>query len=150
MKIEVIRRQPKPIVLRVEFNRTLNVHGQHIIMCRGLNESGKKLYGYSKIDGMCNTSKAFAEWIEKALQHKLWYLSGRCGWVKVHHETFSAEGDLYGLVFDKITGKVSFEPRVGMAFVRRVLEEVGVDINVHWDGLRERVVCIELEILNDF
>lgn len=116
-------------------------------MCRGVNESGKKLYGYSKIDGYCNTSKAFGEWLEKALQHKLWYLSGRCGWVKVHHETFSADGDLHGLVFDKVAGKVSFEPRVGMQFIRNVLLEVGVNIAVHWDSIRERVTHVDLEIL---
>lgn len=147
MKIQVVKRKPKPVVLRVDFNRTLNTHGQPIIICRGLNQCGKKLFGYSKIDGMCNTSKAFAEWVEKALQNKLWYLAPRCGWVKVHNETFSAEGDLYGLVFDKINNKVKFEDRVGMAFIRKVLEEVGVHIGVHWDSLRERVTHIELVVL---
>ena len=147
MKIQVLRRQPKPVVLRVDFNRTLNTHGQQIIMCRGVNESGKRLFGYSKIDGMCSTSKAFAEWVEKALQYRLFHLAGRCGWVKVNHEVFSADGDLYGLVFDKITGKVKFENRVGMQFIRKVLEEVGVNIDVHWDAVRERVAHVELEIL---
>jgi len=147
MHIQVIKRTPKPIVLRVEFNRTMNVHGQHIIMCRGMNESGKKIFGYSKIDGMCNTSKAFGEWVEKALQYRLFHLAGRCGWEKVHHETFPSDGDLYGLVFDKINGKVKFEDRIGMQFVRKVLEEIGVHINVHWDAIRERIAHIELEIL---
>jgi len=147
MRIQVVKRTPKPIVLRVEFNRTTNVHGQHIIMCRGLNESGKKIFGYSKINGMCNTSKAFAEWLEKALQHKLWYLAHRCGWVKINHETFSSDGDLYGLVFDKINNKVKFEERVGMAFIRKVLEEIGVHIDVHWDDVRERITCIELLVV---
>jgi len=147
MHIQVVKRTPKPIVLRVDFNRTMNVHGQHIIVCRGLNQSGKKVFGYSKINGMCNTSKAFAEWIEKALQHKLWHLSTRCGWVKINHETFPSDGDLYGLVFDKITGKVSFEPRVGMQFIRKVLEEIGVCISVQWDDVRERIACIELLVV---
>ena len=147
MKIQVIKRAQKPVTLRVEFNRTLNTHGQPIIMCRGANESGKRLFGYSKIDGMCNTSKAFAEWVEKALQHKLWYLAPRCGWVKVNHEVFSADGDLYGLVFDKTNNKVKFENRIGMQFIRKVLEEVGVRVEVHWDAVRERVAHVELEIL---
>jgi len=147
MRIQVVKRTPKPIVLRVDFNRTMNVHGQHIIMCRGMNQSGKKIFGYSKIDGMCNTSKAFAEWIEKALQHKLWYLSDRCGWVKINHEILPSDGDLYGLVFDKINNKVKFEDRIGMQFVRKVLEEIGVHINVHWDAIRERIAHIELEVL---
>ena len=146
MRIQVLKRKTQPVKLLVEFNRTLNAHGQPIIMCRGVNESGKKLYGYSKIDGYCSTSKAFGEWLEKALQHKLWYLSGRCGWVKVHHETFSADGDLHGLVFDKVAGKVKFENRIGMQFIRNVLLEVGVNIDVHWDSCRERITHVDLEI----
>ena len=147
MRIQVVKRKTQPVKLLVEFNRTLNTHGQPIIMCRGANESGKKLFGYSKIDGYCSTSKAFAEWLEKAIQYRLFHLAGRCGWVKIHHETFSSDGDLHGLVFDKITGKVSFEPRVGMQFIRNVLVEVGVNIDVHWDDVRERVTHINLEIL---
>lgn len=147
MKIQVIKRKTQPVKLLVDFNRTLNTHGQPIIMCRGVNESGKKLFGYSKIDGYCSTSKAFAEWVEKALQNKLWYLSARCGWVKVGHETFSSEGDLYGLVFDKTNNKVKFENRIGMQFIRNVLLEVGVRVEVHWDEIRERVSHIELEVL---
>lgn len=147
MHIQVIRRQPKPVVLRVDFNRTLNTHGEPIIICRGLTITGKKVFGYSKIDGMCNTSKAFAEWVEKAIQYRLFHLAGRCGWVKIHHETFSSDGDLYGLVFDKINNKVKFEDRIGMAFIRKVLEEVGVHIEVHWDGSRERITHIELVVL---
>ena len=147
MHIQVVKRKPKPVVLRVDFNRTLNTHGQPIIMCRGENECGKKLFGYSKIDGMCSTSKAFAEWIEKALQNKLWYLSPRCGWIRIHHEIFSADGDLYGLVFDKINNKVKFENRIWMQFIRKVLEEVDVQVDVHWDGCRERVTHVELVVL---
>lgn len=146
MHIQVISRQPKPVVLRVDFNRTLNTNGQPIIMCRGVNESGKKVFGYSKIDGYCSTSKAFGEWLEKAIQYRLFHLAGRCGWVKIHHETFSADGDLHGLVFDKVAGKVSFEPRVGMQFIRNVLLEVGVRVEVHWDEIRERITHVELEI----
>jgi len=147
MRIQVVKRTPKPIVLRVEFNRTMNVHGQHIIMCRGMNQSGKKIFGYSKIDGYCNTSKAFGDWLEKALQHKLWHLSDRCGWVKINHETLPSDGDLYGLVFDKINNKVKFEDRVGMQFIRKVLDEIGVHIDVQWDDVRERITCVSLEIL---
>ena len=146
MHIQVLRRQPKPVVLRVDFNRTLNTHGQPIIMCRGFNQQGERVFGYSKIDGMCNTSKAFAGWLERVLQSKLLPLYSRCGWIKLDHETFSSDGDLYGLIFDKTNNKVKFEDRVGMAFIRKVLEEVGVNIAVHWDGCRERVTHVDLEI----
>jgi len=147
MHIQVLKRKTQPVKLIVDFNRTMNVHGQPIIVCRGLTPTGKKVFGYSKINGMCNTSKAFAEWIEKALQHKLWYLSDRCGWVKINHETLPSDGDLYGLVFDKINNKVKFEDRIGMQFIRKVLEEIGVHIDVHWDAIRERITCVSLEIL---
>lgn len=147
MHIQVLKRKTQPVKLLVEFNRCLNNHNQPIIICRGLTPTGKKVFGYSKIDGYCSTSKAFGEWLEKAIQYRLFHLAGRCGWVKIHHETFSSDGDLHGLVFDKISNKVKFEDRVGMAFIRKVLKEVGVNIDVHWDSCRERVVCIELEIL---
>jgi len=147
MRIQVVKRTPKPIVLRVEFNRCLNSNDRPIIVCRGLTPTGKKVFGYSKIDGMCNTSKAFGDWLEKALQHKLWYLSDRCGWVKINHETFPSDGDLYGLVFDKINNKVKFEDRVGMQFIRKVLDEIGVHIDTQWDAIRERITCVNLEIL---
>jgi len=147
MQIQVVKRKTQPVKLLVEFNRCLNSHDQPIIVCRGLTPTGKKVFGYSKINGMCNTSKAFAEWLEKALQHKLWYLSDRCGWVKINHEILPSDGDLYGLVFDKINNKVKFEERVGMAFIRKVLEEIGVHINVHWDDVHDRITCIELVVV---
>jgi len=147
MHIQVLKRKTQPVKLLVEFNRCLNSHGQPIIVCRGLTPTGKKVFGYSKINGMCNTSKAFAEWLEKALQHKLWYLSDRCGWVKINHEVLPSDGDLYGLVFDKINNKVKFEDRVGMQFIRKVLEEIGVHIDTQWDTIRERITCVNLEIL---
>jgi len=147
MQIQVVKRTPKPIVLRVEFNRCLNSNDQPIIVCRGLTPTGKKVFGYSKIDGMCNTSKAFGDWLEKALQYRLFHLAGRCGWEKVHHETFPSDGDLYGLVFDKINNKVKFEDRVGMQFIRKVLNEIGVHIDAQWDAIRERITCVSLEIL---
>lgn len=147
MHIQVLKRKTQPVKLLVEFNRTLNTHGQPIIICRGENECGKKLFGYSKIDGYCSTSKAFGEWLEKAIQYRLFHLAGRCGWERVHGDFTSTNGDLHGLVFDKINNKVSFEPRVGMAFIRKVLEEVGVCIDIHWDGCRERITHIELVVL---
>jgi len=147
MHIQVVKRKTQPVKLLVEFNRCLNSHDQPIIVCRGLTPTGKKVFGYSKIDGYCSTSKAFGEWVEKALQYRLFHLAGRCGWEKVHGDIAPTNGDLHGLVFDKINGKVKFEPRVGMQFVRKVLEEIGVHINVQWDDVKERIAHIELEIL---
>jgi hypothetical protein len=147
MHIQVLKRKTQPVKLLVEFNRCLNKHNQPLIMCRGLTPTGKKVFGYSKIDGYCSTSKAFGEWLEKAIQYRLFHLAGRCGWVKIHHETFSSDGDLHGLVFDKITGKVSFEPRVGMQFIRKILGEIGVYIDVHWDAVNERITHIELVVV---
>ena len=112
-----------------------------LFTCYGNGLNGEFLAGYCKNYGLECESKAFGEWMGQALQDDLlkhkdlatWFYDG--GW------KLNTENSIYGLRYNKLSGKVSIEERVGWEVLQDIASLCGwwFSVDVVGDYLKVRL-----------